>query len=117
MKETLHRILTRIKELSTSDKTSIVSAIIAGLSLIISGISFGWSIYSNNGQDLQWKASFEEQQVLVATLQDDNKTLKMSLAALTDQNAITKNQTIIRSIRDIKDSAAITEYVTVIGYG
>lgn len=88
MKETLHRILTRIKGLSISDKTSIVSAIIAGLSLIISGISFGWSIYSNNGQDLQWKASFEEQQVLVATLQDDNNTLKMSLAALTDQNAI-----------------------------
>lgn len=95
MKKVLRKIWFRLKELSSSDKISLVSAIIAGLSLIIAGISFGWSIYSNNGQDSQWKASFEEQQHLVGTLQDlvdtlqeDNKVLNESVDALTDQNAI-----------------------------
>lgn len=95
MKEIIRKIFFRMKELSPGDKISIVSAFIAGLSLIIAGISFGWSIHSNNGQDSQWKASFEEQQHLVGTLQDlvdslqeDNKVLNESVDALTDQNAI-----------------------------
>lgn len=95
MKKVLRKIWFRLKVLSPSDMISVVSAIIAGLSLIIAGISFGWSIHTNNGQDSQWKASFEEQQHLVGTLQkvvdalqEDNKALNDSVNALTDQNAI-----------------------------
>lgn len=95
MKKILCRAWIGVKALPPSDKISIVSAIIACLSLIVAGISFGWSIHTNNGQDSQWKASFEEQQHLVGTLQkvvdalqEDNKALIESVNALTDQNTI-----------------------------
>ncbi len=95
MRKMLRKSWLCLKELPPSDKINFVSATIAVLSLIIAGISFVWSIHTNSGQDSQWKASFEEQQhmvgtlqELVAALQEDNKVLNESVDALTKQNAI-----------------------------
>lgn len=111
MNKMLRRIWFRMKGLSPSDKISIVSEIIAGLSLIIAVFSFGWTIYTNHGQDSQWKASFKEQQAVVAILQEDNETLKNSLEALTNQNAILEenNKAFKKLLDELSEQTAISK--------
>lgn len=110
MKKGLRKIWFRLKELSSSDKISLVSAIIAGLSLIIAGISFGWSMYSNKGQDSQWKASFEEQQAVVAILQKDNIALNRTLDKLEKQNAILEknNKAFLKLLDELSEQTEIS---------
>lgn len=111
MKKMLRKIFFRMKELSPSDKISIVSAIIAGFSLIIAGISLGWSIYTNHGQDSQWKASFEEQQAVVAILQEDNEALNNTLYELKKQNTILEddNKALNNTLDELIKQNAILE--------
>lgn len=111
MKRKFHRIWLRIKALSSGDKISVGYGIITGLSLIVSVITLVWTIRTNHGQDIQWKASFEEQQAIVAILQKDNKTLKNSLEALIEQNAILEesNEAFQKMLDELSEQTAISK--------